>query len=773
MWKLEHIEAENLCAFRTLDYTLRQGVTTLVFGDNRDNDSQRSNGSGKSALIEAIAVGITGSPLRKVRGEEIINDAASECRVRLRLRNDAAAETFVIERNIPRKGASTVECRIERNGRAVTTDEAVQPSVDAYNRYILDKLGITREELFNTFILSKHRYQDFLSASDTQKKEIINRFSNASLVDRAIEKVADDILPVEKALQQAALELAGLDGRVEMLAEQIQKEEQAAEEKARSRWERIAVIRESVAAKHALIREKNTLRDDLQQRISRLEQADAVLQQTEEGDDAVQTCAEQVGSLLSELGIGGFSDWVGVLKTKQDKLSATETEWHTVHEEYARIEANAGQLAQSRDDLRKRHDLLREENRQKALQYDSRLKALDERLVAASSRLSDMRRERQGVLHSIEALKGQLSGVIRCPSCRHEFLLADENFDIAAGRDSLQRQQERLQAVDTNIRSLNSETEQVEAQQDRIRRDKRALAAAGGSIADELSRAESAVQDADSRLRRVQQRQRQIETELDGLRGELDGIRRKLFDEAFALVDDACRRTMRDVQRTEEEIRAAESAVVTLEETAEELKNASSTELIRSLKASLKEVRRKSGEVAAHKEEIERRLHRLQEQQERFVQFKSFLAGTKIEALNRITNEFLENIGSDIRLRLSGFTLLKTGKLREKISASLVRDGVDCGSFGKFSQGEAARVHLATILAMQRLVNGGCEADKGLDLLVLDEILDAMDESGLASTFGALNRLGVTSLVVSHGNVAEGYEHKLVIVKEHGESRIG
>lgn len=773
MWKLEHIEAENLCAFRTLDYTLRQGVTTLVFGDNRDNDSQRSNGSGKSALIEAIAVGITGSPLRKVRGEEIINDAAQECRVCLHLRNDSAGETFVVERHIPRKGASTVECRIERNGRAVTTDEAVQPSVDAYNRYILDKLGITREEMFNTFILSKHKYQDFLSASDTQKKEIINRFSNASLVDRAIEKVADDILPVEKSLQQAALELAGLDGRVEMLTEQIQREEQAAEEKARSREERIAAIRESVTAKHALIREKNTLRNDLQQRISRLEQADAVLQQTEEGDDAVQTCAERVSELLSGLGIGGFSDWGGVLKTKRDKLSAMEAEWHTVHEEYTRIEAHAGALAQNRDDLNKYHDLLREDNRQKALQCDSRLRTLDERLAATGSRLSDMRRERQNVLRSIEELKGQLSGIIRCPSCRHEFLLADENFDIAAGRDSLQRQQERLQAVDTDIRSLNSETEQVEAQQDRIRRDKRALAAADGSMADELSRAESAVRDADSRLRRVQQQQRQIETELDGLRDELDGIRRKLFDEAFALVDDACHRTVRDVQRTEEEIRAAESAVTTLEETIEELKNTSSTELIRSLKASLKEVRCKSGEAAAHKEEIERRLHRLQEQQERFVQFKSFLAGTNIEALNRITNEFLENIGSDIRLRLSGFTLLKTGKLREKISASLVRDGVDCGSFGKFSQGEAARVHLATILAMQRLVNGGCEADKGLDLLVLDEILDAMDESGLASTFGALNRLGITALAVSHGNIAEGYEHKLVIIKEHGESRIG
>lgn len=40
MWKLRSIYAENLCAFRELDYTPLQGVTTLVFGNNLDNDSQ-------------------------------------------------------------------------------------------------------------------------------------------------------------------------------------------------------------------------------------------------------------------------------------------------------------------------------------------------------------------------------------------------------------------------------------------------------------------------------------------------------------------------------------------------------------------------------------------------------------------------------------------------------------------------------------------------------------------------------------------------------------
>lgn len=50
MWVLNRIKATSLMSFTELDYTLSQGVTTLVFGENLDNESQKSNGSGKSAL---------------------------------------------------------------------------------------------------------------------------------------------------------------------------------------------------------------------------------------------------------------------------------------------------------------------------------------------------------------------------------------------------------------------------------------------------------------------------------------------------------------------------------------------------------------------------------------------------------------------------------------------------------------------------------------------------------------------------------------------------
>ena len=93
MWKLIKISAKNLCAFKQLDYEIQQKRTTLIFGNNLDNDSQASNGSGKSALIEAIAIALTGSPLRKVNTDEIINDSEDTSIVSAVLTNDTSNQT--------------------------------------------------------------------------------------------------------------------------------------------------------------------------------------------------------------------------------------------------------------------------------------------------------------------------------------------------------------------------------------------------------------------------------------------------------------------------------------------------------------------------------------------------------------------------------------------------------------------------------------------------------------------------------------------------------
>lgn len=773
MWKLRNIEAENLCAFRHLSYAPKQGVTTLIFGDNRDNDSQQSNGAGKSALLECIAIGITGSPLRKIRAEEIINDAAGECRLRLHFTNNTCNEELLVERRIPRKGTSTVACTLWRGGKKVETDEAVQPSVDAYNRYILDKLGITRDELLNNFILSKYRYEDFLSSSDREKKEIINRFSNGILVDGAIACVEEDIAPLVAEQQQVNLELAGIDGRIGMLQEQIERETAAGEERGRTREARIAELEAAIAAKREQARLRRESVAGADSALEKIRQADETLQELESSDTPLEECLKAIETFMPLFPDARRTDWSRTLELKKEDLEVARANLDNLDAAVRLAEETLAKKRAAWEEFKAGYDGFCSGYEERTADFRSRLLDIDRQLRDLAGRLDNLRRTRRTISAGIDELSNKLAGTITCPACGHEFLVAHPGFDIEAGTKDLRMRQQQLSEINGRIEAGEQQTEEVEMRQSRIRAERRTLEDDRHGWEQRLSDHERSVRGAADNVESAERNRKHVHAEIAALQEEIDGIRRKVFDEVFGFIDERNAALDREKRKAEEDIRAAECAVETLQETIREVNEAATTDLTQSLRAAMKQEKQRSTQTAKRKFEVDDKVRALEVQRERFVQFKTYLANTKIEALGRVTNEFLAGIGSDIRVRFDGYTMLKSGKVREKISVSLLRDGVDCGSFGKFSAGEAARVNLATILAMQKLVNANCDDGKGLDLLVLDEILEAVDEAGLASMFEALNALGGTVLVVSHGNVAEGYPHKLVIVKEHGESRIG
>ena len=773
MWKLRNIEAENLCAFRHLSYAPRQGVTTLIFGDNRDNDSQQSNGAGKSALLECIAIGITGSPLRKIRAEEIINDAAGECRIGLHLTNDVSREELLVSRHIPRKGTSTVACTLRRDGKKVDTEEAVQPSVDAYNRYILDKLGITRDELLNNFILSKYRYEDFLSSSDREKKEIINRFSNGILVDGAIARVEEDIAPLVTEQQKVNLELAGIDGRIGMLQEQIDRETAAGEERGRTREARIAELEAAIATKREQARLRGESVAGADSALEKVRQADETLQELESSDIPLEECLKAIETFMPLFPDARRTDWSRILELKKEDLEVARANLANLDAAVRLAEETLAKKRAAWEEFKAGYDGFCSGYEERTADFRSRLLDIDRQLRDLAGRLDNLRRTRRTISAGIDELSNKLAGTITCPACGHEFLVAHPGFDIEAGTKDLRMRQQQLSEINGRIEAGEQQTEEVEMRQSRIRAERRTLEDDRHGWEQRLSDHERSVRGAADNVESVERNRKRVHAEIAALQEEIDGIRRKVFDEVFGFIDERNAALDREKRKAGEDIRAAECAVETLQETIREVNEAATTDLTRSLRAAMKQEKQRSTQTAKRKFEVDDKVRALEVQRERFVQFKTYLANTKIEALGRVTNEFLAGIGSDIRVRFDGYTMLKSGKVREKISVSLLRDGVDCGSFGKFSAGEAARVNLATILAMQKLVNANCDDGKGLDLLVLDEILEAVDEAGLASMFEALNALGGTVLVVSHGNVAEGYPHKLVIVKEHGESRIG
>lgn len=770
MWKLNKIEARNICAFKELSYTIHQGVTTLVFGDNRDNESQRSNGSGKSALIECVALGITGSPLRKIKNEEIINDDSNDCFVRLVFENDSAKEVFTVERVFFRKGASEVSCHIVRGDKAVESDEAIMSSVDQYNKYILEKLGITKDELFNNFILSKHKYQDFLSSSDKEKKDIINRFSNGILVDDAIINIEEDIVPIQNEVNAEALEFAGVDGRVKMLEEQIEQEKNGSSEKSRTKQEKITGLKASISLKREDIQTSKDKITEILTKTLEVEKIDIEVQKIENSEMAVVECFESLKTHISK--IGELSDWGATLSDKREKITISKTSLTELNQEFTNAESLVAKLNLEQQNIETEHQKFLKESVAKEVGYKNEEASLRIKISDINNETNNLKKQRRTLSTDIEALRNKIAGTISCPKCSHEFLVSDKGFDVVKGAADLLDKQKEFQCITGEITTTEQKKVELETAEDTIANNRRAVSKTSAEWMSKISTATQTTESAETDLERIRLKQQRVANTISSLESDVHSTRRKVFDEAYELIDSSSKESKREIQNLTEKIKSYETSIETLQSTIDELNSSSDTSLIDKLKLSLKSYKAQSSEILQKKSVIENKLLHLQEQQQRFMQFKTYLANTKIEALSKITNEFLESIGSDIRIRFSGYTVLKTGKVREKISISLMRDGIDMGSFGKFSEGEKARVNLSSILAMQKLVNSNCDTDKGLDLLILDEILDACDESGLTSMFSALNGFGITALVVSHGNTAESYPHKLIISKENGESKI-
>ena len=773
MWRLQQIYAKDFSAFKELDYAIQQSHATLIFGNNMDNDSQLSNGSGKSALIEAIAVGLTGATLRNIKIDEIINDNADEATVSLLLSNDFTGQYATISRVISRKNPQAITVLLsngQKEDGEFDWEPVSQASVLDYNKYVLDLIGITKDDIYANYILCKHKYSSFLSSSDKDKKEIINRFSNGILVDESIAALQEDMKPIQDSVYEAEKNVSTCQGRIEAIEEQIEKAVSSNEERAKSREERIANLRQLIADKRALIRERKEAIANYETRLADLDVVYTKLTEIENASGSIEDDNKAIKELFAKYGFQ-FSDYMTRLASLKNKLKELERD-------LAEQAAQDKQRADAVKTAKTKHDSLVEEFNAFKEEYDAEMPEVEETIRTltakvrkmeaeiAQNRSDNIRFDRQ-----IAALNKQLAGVITCPKCGHEFSLS-EDIDIEQVRDSLAdlegvkaENEERIEATQKDIDNTIEDGKKAREKQTVLNTKQSDWSKRVSDSQLELDRL--------IRIESSHKNDRQdIENQIDDVQRDIEDLRSDMFDDAFQFIDsetDTAENAQKDAERA---ISNAEGSIQSFEESIADAEKALENDVIDNLKQSKAKYQKDYEKAVTAKEKVEKELAKYRSQETTFVEFKTHLANSKIEALAHITNEFLEKIGSDIRISFSGFTILKSGKVRDKISISLLRDGVNCGSFDKFSEGEKARVNLANILAMHKLTNVSCAEGKGLDLLILDEILDATDETGLANIFESLNSLQITSLIVSHGNIAENYPYKLVVNKRNGISFI-
>lgn len=177
----------NLFAHVDTKYEFNQNVCTVIFGENRDDDDSDNNGAGKSTIFEAIAIALTGKSLRDIDKEVFINRHSESCEVEMYLENTVLNSTLGIVRKFYRGGKSAkVEVYEdgEQNKQLVSVNDA--------NARIIDLIGITRDDLLRYFIISQDNRYQFFTAGDAEKKEVLNRITNADMIKSILDKLSSD-----------------------------------------------------------------------------------------------------------------------------------------------------------------------------------------------------------------------------------------------------------------------------------------------------------------------------------------------------------------------------------------------------------------------------------------------------------------------------------------------------------------------------------------------------------------------------------------------------
>lgn len=217
MWNPVKIDFCNLFSHKHSQYEFNNGKCVIIFGDNKDDKSLQNNGSGKTTLFEAVCIALTNESLRGLKKESFINREADDCKIIFCLENSAMKMKLRIERQFFRS-SKPAKIAIYENGEL--NSQIV--SVNEANKRVLELIGISREDLLRYFIISQDNHYTFFTASDSEKKEIMNRITSADMVNPIIEELDLKFKEKDAEYKQIDDEIGKLSDKRELLEEQKQ-----------------------------------------------------------------------------------------------------------------------------------------------------------------------------------------------------------------------------------------------------------------------------------------------------------------------------------------------------------------------------------------------------------------------------------------------------------------------------------------------------------------------------------------------------------------------
>ena len=713
--RLDKVIVENFLTYEQEEYVIPNRPLQIQ-GKNLTEEDQESNGSGKSGIFTAIEFCITASNSRDVRDSELVMFGQSQARTQLFASCDIRKESLHIDWTIKVKGSNKLTLSKATYGGE--WEEISFSNVNDGKKYIMSWFDISRDDLFNYYIINKTRFKSFFKASQKEKVDLINRFSDASIID-GLEKIDNSEFQIEYDEKKSAA--SRVEGKIELVQANIDKEN-------------------SRDFSTELKEDADDLNEEIEDISSSIEEVKKSITLHKE---TIKKCGWDINNRITLREI--------LTKSKKPKENQITEEDQFISEIKENL-TDAQTLV---------NDFLSQDWTKKRKTLSDLLVIEDEALELVEKKDNKESIQETQILSFLQSIEVKLQGSITCPNCTHEFILEGDIDELKtkqtqgkALKEQLKTKQASTQglfkAIKDKVADIDSKVSKINSEE-RIENDKKNL----------LKETTNSIQ---SKLITKTMHLSQLQEDLNAISLEIKGL------------DDEDKETLLEIKEYEGEIKGFNTEIKNYNNEINQyktqldnLKKGNNKKIIKEYKDELKKLK---SELVTLEEEIVNKgdeIYLRNQWINNFKQFRMHLANQSLEAIEFHCNRYLVGMGSDLKVKFEGYRMLANGTIKDEITAKIVRNVER--TFSSFSGGEQGRLLFAAILANRHMINQSHQFG-GLDFLCVDEVFEGIDGLGLKSLIKSAKSLEIPVLIVTHIISEEISDDKLTIIKENGISRI-
>lgn len=723
--RLKNATITNFRSIGSISLALDSPGLHLVLGSNLDNKSFDSNGSGKSAMMEAVIWGLFGEFLRSGESvDNIIRKGEKSCAVELVVDPEDGSGDVVINRSRSSKKGLLTVTRAE-DGTPMFPAGNVNEKQTELNEW----LGTDFTTFTNSVYFGKGLAKFFMLSNDNDRKDLLESILKIVSFDKPLEAAKNKLLVLNQRLGSV---LTNIEKKAAVVfAENVRLEDQK---------KQLAEVTAKV----------NEIKTDKTVEITKLINQKALIQ----------------------MDIDVHEEYKG---RYQRILDAVATE--------VRQTRNNGDALIAADATKKKGDVTKDYVEKKAAiqaEYDADLAELDKELEDINEVLIPQQQLWASYGEEWYTFKGRLEAVTNelgsfssvnadseCPTCR-SIVSSSHVKDIT---ERLIKNRYLLKAALEEKAAVKKALEQdvLTPLNEALAVNKKERAALDGNRGTKLAYLNAAVSKLNADITEwVAAEKRKLDDKCAKMERQKSNEANAELNKTAVLLAEVYTRHAEVSNRIKvlsEELAAADLTQTTLTES---VKKAEA--IILGYEAELKV-------LEADKRLMEQELPMLEFCVEAFGTkgIRSFIFENSLPFITERANYYSTYLtGGTIQIEISPTTTTKTtGSVKEKIAVTAT-NSIGSEVYGSNSDGERRRVDVCIILALQDLI--ASRASKPWKLMIFDEIVDALDQTGIQNLLDMLKSIGEETAIyiISHSSDLKQYfDETILVTKEGGVSRLG